>query len=149
MICFYLQRLKPENVPKPPYKTAHTPSVDSPTPAATSNTSTPSHPPAKDKGKQPLSSAIAKSKSLAASHAPVVLHSGGRKLPVPPEPLPSLANRVSPYSPALSTGVLIETVKAGMNATEPGAASGTGAPGQGAVPGAGAKGKRKVVRVRG
>ncbi|KAF9559467.1 signal recognition particle, SRP19 subunit [Agrocybe pediades] len=153
MICYHLQRLKPENIPRPPYKTTHTPSVDSSAPLAiaASNVPTPSQPPAKDKGKQPLSSAIAKSKSLAASHVSVAQRPGGRKLPVPPEPLPSLANRVSPYSPALSTGMLIETVKAGMNATEgSGATAGAGAPGVGgAAPGAGAKGKRKVVRVRG
>lgn len=53
-------------------------------------------------------------------------------------PHPPLANRVSPYSPALVSGVLVETVKAGMNAPDPG----MGAMG-------GGKGKRKVVRVRG
>lgn len=73
---------------------------------------------------------------------------GGRRLPIPPEPLPPFASRVSPYSPAVSTGVLIETVKAGMNAQEvnagPGAGPGTPNPAGGAQ-----KGKRKVVRVRG
>lgn len=81
--------------------------------------------------------------------SPPTVRSGGRKLPVPPEPLPDLANRVSAYSPALSTGVLVETVKAGMNATES-AGTGAGMPGPGGpAAGAGGKGKRKVVRVRG
>ena len=73
---------------------------------------------------------------------------GKRRLPLPPTPHPPPASRISPLSPALVSGVLIETVKAGMNATE-----GAGGPaGPGAVPGAGGaggKGKRKVVRVRG
>jgi len=148
MVCFQIQHLKPENVPKPPYTTSNTPSsVLSP-----NNSTTPASPPtttsAKDKGKQPVSSSLAKSKALSASNTSTRI--GGRKLPVPPEPLPSLANRVSPYSPALSTGVLIETVKAGMNATDNAGAAGAGVPGAGgAGPGAGAKGKRKVVRVRG
>ncbi|KDR72566.1 hypothetical protein GALMADRAFT_39294, partial [Galerina marginata CBS 339.88] len=147
MVCLQIQLLKPENVPKPPYTTSNAPtSVLSPnnsTTPATPPTSTPS----KDKGKQTVSSSLAKSKALSASSTST--RAGGRKLPVPPEPLPSLANRVSPYSPALSSGVLIETVKAGMNATDSAGAAGAGAPGAGgAGPGAGAKGKRKVVRVR-
>ena len=71
---------------------------------------------------------------------------GGRRVPVPPEPLPPLSSRVSQYSPAVSTGVLIETVKSGMNATE------NPIPGAGSTPSASGgmqKGKRKVVRVRG
>lgn len=68
---------------------------------------------------------------------------GGRRLPIPPEPHPPLASRVSAYSPAISTGVLVETVKAGMNATEN---QGVGAGGGGAGM---QKGKRKVIRVRG
>ena len=68
-------------------------------------------------------------------------------MPQPPEPLSSLSVRLSPYSPAISTGMLIETVKAGMNAQEQAAAGGAGGPGQGTnTP---MKGKRKVVRVRG
>jgi len=73
-----------------------------------------------------------------------------RPLPTPPTPLPPLGTRVSPYSPAISTGVLIETVKAGMAGA---AAEGMGGPGPGpggaAAGGIGGKGKRKVVRVRG
>jgi signal recognition particle subunit SRP19 len=68
----------------------------------------------------------------------------GRRLPIPPEPHPTLATRLSPYSPALSTGVLVDTVKAGMSAQEN--AGGIG--GSAGVSG-GQKGKRKLVRVRG
>ena len=64
----------------------------------------------------------------------------GRPLPSPPEPSPALKSRVSAHSPALPSGVLIDTIRAGMNATE----------GQGAAGGIpSGKGKRKVVRVRG
>ena len=127
MICLQLQLAKPENVPKPPFNTF------APQPA-----SAPAKPQAvSSKGKQP---ATAKMKSPPPL-PPRKL--GGRRLPIPPEPHPPLASRVSAYSPAISTGVLVETVKAGMNATEnqgPGAAGG----------GAGMqKGKRKVIRVRG
>lgn len=80
------------------------------------------------------------------SHPPS-LKSSGRRLPVPPEPHPALASRVSAYSPALSTGVLIETIKAGMNAQEANTAA-AGPGGGGPFPGM-QKGKRKVVRVRG
>ncbi|PPQ91234.1 hypothetical protein CVT25_000089 [Psilocybe cyanescens] len=148
MICFYLQRVKPENVPKPPYVTSTTPTT---TPAVTKANTTPMPAPtiqasSKEKGKQPVPSSISKTKMLS---SPPTVRSGGRKLPVPPEPLPDLANRVSAYSPALSTGVLVETVKAGMNATES-AGTGAGMPGPGGpAAGAGGKGKRKVVRVRG
>ncbi|KAF9457539.1 signal recognition particle, SRP19 subunit [Collybia nuda] len=135
LICFQIQRLKPENIPKAPYNTS------SPSPAS----QTPSKPPmgaaSSNKGKQP---ATMKSKSPAARQSKQI---GGRQLPIPPEPYPPLASRVSPYSPAISTGVLIETVKAGMNATEtPAAGAAPGAPG---IPAGMQKGKRKVVRVRG
>jgi len=134
VICFQLQHLKPENVPKPPYNTTSS-NGTGPDSAKPNNNSTTS-----SKGKQP---AAMKSKSPA---APQHQQRGGRRLPVPPEPHPPLASRLSTYSPAISTGVLIETVKAGMNATEN---SAVGA-GPGAPPTAAAgKGKRKVVRVRG
>ena len=134
MICFQLQHLKPENVPKPPYNTTSTnvPGPDSAKP--NNNNSTTSN-----KGKQP---AAMKSKSPA---APQHQQRGGRRLPIPPEPHPPLGSRLSTYSPAISTGVLIETVKAGMNAAENSAA----AAGPGVPPAGAAKGKRKVVRMRG
>ncbi|PPQ82239.1 hypothetical protein CVT26_009257 [Gymnopilus dilepis] len=155
MICFQIQLLKPENAPKPPYNTSasRTPSVLSP--AATNSSTTNPPPSSKDKGKQPASfkskvtlSSASASTSISPSPHP---RSGGRKLPIPPEPFPPLTSRVSPYSPAIPSGVLVETVKAGMSATDGAGAAGIGgAPGQGGVGiGAGAKGKRKVVRVRG
>jgi signal recognition particle subunit SRP19 len=131
VICFQLQRLKPENVPKPPYNTTCS-NGTGPDSTKLNNSTT------SNKGKQP---AAMKSKSPA---APQHQQRGGRRLPVPPEPHPLLGSRLSTYSPAISTGVLIETVKAGMNAAEN---SVMGA-GPGAPPTA-AKGKRKVVRVRG
>jgi signal recognition particle subunit SRP19 len=123
MICLQIQSAKAENIPQPPYNIATSrPSVVPIKPPATSN-----------KGKQPMT----------AKKSPPPLPAkkcSGRKLPIPPEPHPPLASRVSPYSPAISTGVLIETVKAGMNATD----------NQGSGGGAGLqKGKRKVIRVRG
>ena len=133
VICFQLQRLKPENIPKPPYNTISS-NGTGPDSAKLINSTT------SNKGKQP---AAMKSKSPA---APQHQQRGGRQLPVAPEPLPPLNSRVSTYSPAISTGVLIETVKAGMNAAE----NSTMGAGPGAPPTAAAgKGKRKVVRVRG
>lgn len=142
MICLQLQTLKPENVPKPPYNTSATPKADAPPPSSTEIPAIqPSAPaPSLNKGKQP---AATKSKSPAA----LPHHTPGRQVPVPPEPHPALANRVSPYSPSISSGVLIETVKAGMNASEPSPIG--AAPGAPGAPGGAAKGKRKVVRVRG
>jgi len=127
MICLQLQLAKPENVPKPPFNTF-----------ASQPASAPAKPQAvSSKGKQPATVKMKSPPPL----PPRKL--GGRRLPIPPEPHPPLASRVSAYSPAISTGVLVETVKAGMSATEnqgPGAAAG----------GAGMqKGKRKVIRVRG
>ncbi|KAK0449600.1 signal recognition particle, SRP19 subunit [Desarmillaria tabescens] len=137
MVCIQIQRLKPENIPKPPYNTSPA-KVEPVIPAPKSHTTMS----ASTKGKQP---ATTKSKSPS---APQLTKTSGRRPPIPPEPHPPLASRVSPYSPAISTGVLIETVKAGMTAQEANAAPGStpGAPG---LPGGAQKGKRKVVRVRG
>ncbi|KIJ14559.1 hypothetical protein PAXINDRAFT_176714 [Paxillus involutus ATCC 200175] len=124
IISFQIQRIKPDNIPRPPYTTL-SPPVTPAAPAAKAPTS--------NKGKQPA-------KPKAAGNAPLLPQKTSR-LPVPPQPEPPLASRVSPYSPALASGVLIETVKAGMNAQDHGPAG----PGAGGVQ----KGKRKVVRVRG
>jgi len=123
MIAFQIQRLKPEYIPKAPY--TFTPPKPTPPPQAKSN----------PKGKQPQS----KPKQIAAPVSTTT--KTGCRLPVPPEPQPALASRLSPYSPAIATGVLIETIKAGMNAQE-----GSGAAAAGSN--LGQKGKRKVVRVR-
>ncbi|OAX40616.1 signal recognition particle, SRP19 subunit [Rhizopogon vinicolor AM-OR11-026] len=126
MISFQIQRIKSDNIPRPPY-------TMTPPPISTA----PSEPklPASTKGKQP-----AKAKLGAGVAVQQPKHSQQR-LPTPPQPPPALANRLSPYSPAVPTGMLIETVKAGMN-QEPGAGPVPGLPGN-------MKGKRKVVRVRG
>jgi signal recognition particle subunit SRP19 len=145
-ICFQIQRLKPENIPRPPYilaapKDSSPPVAKStgggsgPTPSQSSNS----------KGKQSANTqSLTKSKSSTALNQETHLtQKGGRRLPIPPEPLPSLTNRVSTYSPAISTGILIEAVKAGMSNPEAGLLPGGGPAGN--IP----KGKRKVVRVRG
>lgn len=154
MISFQIQRLKPECIPKPPYNLSSASASEVPEAQQASSTS--------NKGKQPLTTKAnpttptskaastpasgAASKVLQESSTANVTGSkkSRRPLPVPPEPLPPLTDRLSPYSPALATGVLVDTIKAGMNATP----ETPGAPGAGAPPNLG-KGKRKVVRVRG
>lgn len=126
-IALRIQRLKPANIPQPPYNTA----APTPTPAPKPSTKS------------------AKSKVKVLNPKPPK-NQGGRRLPIPPTPHPPLASRVSQYSPALASGMFIEAVKAGMNATEGGGVGGAGAGAAGSPGGAGmGKGKRKVVRVRG
>ncbi|KAJ3714641.1 signal recognition particle, SRP19 subunit [Lentinula guzmanii] len=141
MISLQIQHLKPENIPRPPYSTSPLTSGNASAATPTINAA-----PSSNKGKAP---ATTKSKSPIAPQPKQIV--GGRRLPVPPEPLLPLASRLSPYSPALPTGVLIDTVKAGMNATEnnAGALGAPGAPSPFGAPGGPQKGKRKVVRVRG
>ncbi|KAG0707954.1 signal recognition particle, SRP19 subunit [Suillus ampliporus] len=125
MISFQIQRIKQDNIPRPPYVL---------TPSTVSTAQPTIKPPTSTKGKQ---------KSKAGTGVAVqASKSSQQRLPTPPEPLPALASRISPYSPALPTGMLIETVKAGMNAQESGAGAAPGQPGV-------QKGKRKVLRVRG
>lgn len=133
-ISAQIQRNKPDNIPKPPYTTTAPNPQPQPTPKPT-----------------------AKSKNKATAPAPQqvqVKAQGRRHLPIPPSPQPQLVDRVSQYSPAIASGVLVDTVKAGMAAeanAAPGAAAGAvpGATTPG-TPGAGVgKGKRKVLRVRG
>lgn len=122
-IAFYIQSIKPELIPRPPYGTT----TDAEIVAS----------PAKPAASKPKSSAKGKGKAKdKAAPQPV-----RTRLPQPPEPQPPLASRVSSYSPALPSGVLVDTVKAGLNAA---AADNAAAP-----PGMTGKGKRKVVRVRG
>lgn len=156
MISFQIQHLKPENIPKPPYNLSSAPSDI--TAAATEPPSSAAAAPApsSSKGKQPLTS---KAAAAPVSQAPISKSSSRQKpqgtaqrgqkpahrpLPAPPTPYPPLSNRISQYSPALATGVLIDTVKAGMNAAAEGPL-----PGMPGLPAGNAKGKRKVVRVRG
>ena len=124
-----IQMQKPDNVPRPPYSTAVPVESTEPAPAPT---------PAK--GKQPASKTAGKGTTAGTTLSPAAAppRRSGSQLPVPPAPHPPLANRVSPYSPALVSGVLVDTVKAGMSAPDP----------VGGALGGGGKGKRKVVRVR-
>ncbi|KAI0684907.1 signal recognition particle, SRP19 subunit [Cytidiella melzeri] len=129
LIAMQIQIGKPDNIPRPPYTTTSAEAPAESTPAPT---------PAK--GKQLASKTAGKGASSGTTVAPAAVPAT-KRLPAPPAPHPPLANRVSPFSPALVSGVLIDTVKAGMNAPDPI----TGAPGGGGGVG---KGKRKVVRVR-
>ncbi|CDO71183.1 hypothetical protein BN946_scf184845.g53 [Trametes cinnabarina] len=131
MIALQIQMLKPDNVPKPPYN------VDPPV----QETETPA-PPTPSKGKQPAKPSTKLTSGTGSVSNTIISPSPGAKqrprIPMPPQPWPPLTSRVSPYSPALPSGVLIEAVKAGMSAEAV-----PGLPG-----GGGGKGKRKVVRVR-
>ena len=128
-VAYQIQRLKPELIPKTPYTFPEPklPPIPQPKPIAGG------------KGKQ---SQQQKSKQTTPSTTKAGKKSNpGCRLPVPPEPQPALNNRLSTYSPAIAAGILIDTIKAGMSATEGGGAAGPG-------PNLGGKGKRKVVRVR-
>ncbi|KAI9510166.1 signal recognition particle SRP19 subunit [Russula earlei] len=124
-ISFQIQRVKTDNVPREPY--TYSQPVSPPTSKPT-------------KSKTGVGKSTAGGQTSKAKSRPQRPHLAGRPLPSPPEPLPTLKSRVSAHSPALPSGVLIDTVRAGMNSTD----------GQGAIGGIpGGKGKRKVVRVRG
>jgi len=69
------------------------------------------------------------------------------RVPKPPQPLPPLSERYNPNSPAIASGVLVDTVKVALKQQEKAALEASSVAGsQGAGLG---KGKRKVVRVRG
>ena len=127
-IAYQIQRLKPELIPKAPYTylAPKLPPAAKPKPIASGRSKQSQH-----KSKQPTQSTTTASKKS----------NPGCRLPVPPGPQPALNSRVSTYSPAIATGILIDTIKAGMNTAEGGGAAGPG-------PNLGGKGKRKVVRVR-
>nr|GAT54825.1 predicted protein [Mycena chlorophos] len=104
-----IQIEKPQFKPVPPFKTEASAAPETPAPASTT---------AKGKGKQ--------------QDKPAKQYTPRQKLPSPPQPHPSISARISPYSPALVTGMLVDTIKAGQQPA-----------------GGMQKGKRKVVRVRG
>lgn len=155
MICYQLQLVKPENIPKPPYNLGKQPisappsqkmpdnSQDQPPPTVPS-TSVP-------KGKPPVS------KHKPSHQGPPAPKAGNTNFPnsspkptkrraaIPPDPYPPVSSRLSGYSPVVASGVLIDTVKAGLNAQAEAASAGAG---QNAIPAGMAKGKRKVIRVR-
>ncbi|KAI0263056.1 signal recognition particle, SRP19 subunit [Gloeopeniophorella convolvens] len=123
-ISFQIQRVKADNVPHEPYV------YPEPVPPPTTK---PSKPKAST-GKSAPGTQASKAKSEAKPPQRT-----GRPLPSPPEPQPALKSRVSSYSPAVPSGVLIDTVRAGMSAND----------GQGGIGGApSGKGKRKVIRMR-
>ena len=129
-IAYQIQCLKPELIPKAPYTYPEPKLPPTPQPKPT----------ASGKGKQ------SQRKSKQAAQPTITTTTSkksnpGCRLPAPPEPQPALNNRLSTYSPAIPAGILIDTIKAGMNAAEGGGAGGP-------VPTPGGKGKRKVVRVR-
>ncbi|KAI0287120.1 signal recognition particle, SRP19 subunit [Russula brevipes] len=124
-ISFQIQGVKTDSVPRKPYSYPELvpPPATKPTKSKTGT------------GKSSAGVQISKAKPK-----PRPPQRAGRPLPSPSEPQPALKSRVSAQSPALPSGVLIDAVRAGMNATE----------GQGAMGGIpGGKGKRKVLRVRG
>ncbi|KAL5521640.1 SEC65 [Sanghuangporus sanghuang] len=125
-IALYIQGIKPELIPKPPFNYSRPISLSSKQPQIKSASKS-----SKSKGGNTNQKPSSKSSHKRAPQ---------RRLPQPPSPRPQLASSVSAYSPALPSGVLVETVKAGMSAI---AAENANAPA-----GSG-KGKRKVVRVRG
>jgi signal recognition particle subunit SRP19 len=137
MIAQQIQQSKTENVPEEPYTYPPAPVL----PIAK----------AKQSKLKALPSAPGKGKSKAVTSTTASQPQQkryNRPLPVPPEPRPSLTMRVSSFSPALPSGMLLDAVKASMNApSEQGGL--LGGPGGGAGAGGVGKGKRKVVRVRG
>jgi signal recognition particle subunit SRP19 len=68
-----------------------------------------------------------------------------RRRPQPPQPWPEIRERLPEVSPALESGLLIDAVKAGLDAMKQQQAEAQ----QTAGPSGVGKGKRKVVRVRG
>jgi len=139
-ICADIQKTKPENIPRPPFTASNTTSGAEATPTSTSG---PTKNSSSTKGKQTASASKGKGKGKGDRNKQIQIKENRVHIPQPPQPHPALSSRVSPYSPALSSGVLIDTIKAGMSA---GAVDGPGGAGTAA---AGGKGKRKVVRVRG
>jgi len=91
------------------------------------------------------------SKKPAATNKPKTKPKNGAKPTEPPSPLPEIGQRLPPWSPALETGVLLETMKVALGQAEKGegAGAGPGAPGGPGGAGTAGKGKRKVIRVRG
>ncbi|KAF8510383.1 signal recognition particle, SRP19 subunit [Gautieria morchelliformis] len=123
-IAHNMQQQHPDLVPRPVTDNANTP-IYNPPPQTGTDVKLSSN--KKDKAKT----------SSALRTAPSPISKTKSRMPQPPWD----ALRVSQFSPAQEANILIETVKAGMNAPVPG----EGAPGgQAAV---GGKGKRKVVRL--
>ena len=129
-IAYQIQCLKPELIPKTPYTYLPPKLPPAPQPKHTAGGRGKQ---SQQKSKQPAQPTTTTPKNKKSNP--------GCRLPVPPEPQPALNNRLSTYSPAIAAGILIDTIKAGMSATEAGGAGGP-------APNLGGKGKRKVVRIR-
>ncbi|KAG8930463.1 hypothetical protein FRC02_004127 [Tulasnella sp. 418] len=132
MLAAQLQRTKPSQIPDMSKLSIDDPKpVKPPTarPSSTAGTNT---------------STSAKSKTNKGSgDAPKSAQASRRRrrrpLPTPPQPFPPLQDRVSMYSPLLSSNVLLEGWKVGTE-------KGPGGDGSPAAPGGMGKGKRKVIR---
>lgn len=157
MICYQLQLLKPENIPKPPYNLGKLPIPIPPSQKASDGPQTqpPSSNPTPTTNAPKGKVSGGKHKTTQSHQGPVTKRDGTdpsnnlpkpvkRRVPIPPDPYPPLSSRLSAYSPVVASGVLIDTVKAGMSAQAEASSSAAGAN----MPGGMAKGKRKVVRVR-
>lgn len=127
-IARLIQQQHPDLVPRP--------SIES-TDTSTQPPSTPHPTPGSDI--KPSSSKKDKAKTSSSNLRTAPIRKTMSKLPQPP---PGVI-RVSQLSPAQEANILIETVKAGMNAPVPGEGPPGGMAGMG-----GGKGKRKVLRVR-
>jgi signal recognition particle subunit SRP19 len=157
MICYQLQLLKPENIPKPPYNLGKLPIPIPPSQKASDGPQTqpPSSNPTPTTNAPKGKVSGGKHKTTQSHQGPVTKRDGTdpsnnlpkpvkRRVPIPPDPYPPLSSRLSAYSPVVASGMLIDTVKAGMSAQAEASSSAAGAN----MPGGMAKGKRKVVRVR-
>lgn len=131
MIAAHIQQVKPELIPSPPFTT-----VTNEPPTTVLSKSQPAASKSKASGAKSKSNAKASSSSATGPTPRQV------RLPQPPVSLSGPASRLSPYSPAVPTGMLLETIKAGMTANAEAGAPAAGAAG-------GGKGKRKVIRVKG
>jgi len=129
--------MKPELAPKPETITRHEQKPQAKAKSAGAGTSTTMK--ASTKAKQ---KAVVKTPQQSESDKiSFELAAMGEIEHTPPMPPPALAVRVSAHSPALTSGVLVDALKASMNAPS------ADAPGAGGGSAAG-KGKRKIVRVR-
>jgi signal recognition particle subunit SRP19 len=114
------------------------------------------------KGKQPASNTTSVPKPTVLAPTTNSNKPNGRT-PQPPLPEPTLNQRLPPFSPLVETGMLLDTIKAGLKADEaaaaqqqaqgqlpgtPGAGGPGGAGGAGGAGGGKGKGVKKVIRVR-
>jgi signal recognition particle subunit SRP19 len=122
MICYQLQILKPENVPKPPYNVGTLPIPPPPSqkvPDSSQTQPSPSIPTSStnaQKGKGGKHKSTPSQAPGTKSDSPNLPKPVKHRVPIPPDPYPPLSSRLSAYSPVVASGMLIDTVKAGMSA---------------------------------